>query len=165
MPKIDIRGFAILDVCRVALGIQAQMTEDVHVPPALLHDLTIGIVRSLRPLKATDELPKAAAMLSELPVQSCDGRPLVQGYVGEQQPLPPVPLGSRRLPPLPMPPPSIDRNHLRFWRTLLHKNRIVEGYDNKRSNSSRTSRSLRNDLIMWRGLIAGHVQQWGRRWS
>ena len=114
MPKIDVRGFAILDVCRVALDIKAQMTEDVHVPPALLHDLTIGIVRSLVPMKATDELPKAAAMLSELPGQSWDSRPLVQGWVGEQQPLPPVALGSRPLPELPIPPPSGDRNHLRF---------------------------------------------------
>ena len=163
MPKIEVRGFAILEVCRVALGIQAQMTEDVHVPPALLHDLTIGIVRSLVPMKATDELPKAAAILSELPVQSCDGRPLVQGWVGEQQPLPPLALGRRRLPQLPMPPPSGDRNHLRFWRTLLHKNLIVEGYDNRRYNSSRTSRSLRNDVIMRRGWRAGHVEEWRRR--
>ena len=148
--ELNVKAFAILDVWRVALGIQAQMTEDVHVPPTLLHDLTIGIASSLVPLKATNELPKAVAMLSKLGVHSCDCRLLGQYWVGEQQRLPPVALGSRLLAQLPTPPPSGDGNHLECWGTFLHGNLVVEGYDNRRYNGSQTSRSLGYDLIMWR---------------
>ena len=163
--EVDVKGLAILDVWRVALGIQAQMTEDVHVPPALLHDLTIGIASSLVPLKATNQLPKAVVMLSKLGVHRCDCRLLVQCWVIEQQQLPPVAPGSRLLQQLPTPPPSRDGNHLRFRCTLLHENLIVEWYDNRRYNGSRRSESLGNDLIMWRCWRAGHMREWGKRWS
>ena len=69
------------------------------------------------------------------------------------------------LPQLALSPTLGDENHLRFWGTLLHKNLVVEGYDNRRYNGSQTSGSFGNDPIMWRRWRAGHVGEWRRRWS
>ena len=130
--ELDVKGFAILDVWQIAFGIQAQMTEDVHVPPDLLHDLTIGITSSLVRLKAIAELLKAVAILCGLGVLSHNGRLLVQCEVAEHQRLQPVAFGSRLLVQLTLPPPSGDGNHLWFWSTLLNENLMVEGYHNRR---------------------------------